>query len=170
MNVSFVAILTREKGLGSAGMFFTVYALTVLAVRLFSGHLSNRYGMNVVVIPALLCFIASAVPIPFASSMLLLCTGGVLTGAGSGILQPEMQVACVRRCSPERSGSATTAYLVSLDVGMGGGALIGGIIADISGGYTEAYLFCAFCSALALFLSVLKLSGSGKRCVTNNQK
>lgn len=157
MNASFVAIMAIDKGLGSAGTFFSVYALAVLAVRLFSGRVYDRYGMDTVVIPALLCFIASAVLIPFATTPVLLCLGGALTGAGSGILQPEMQVSCVRRCSPERSGSATTAYIVSLDVGMGGGALVGGIIVNLSG-YTAAYLFFAFCSVAALLLYILKLS------------
>lgn len=157
MNASFVAIMAIEKGLGSAGAFFSVYAVAVLSVRLFSGHVSDRFGMNIVVIPALLCFIASAVLIPLATTPLLLCMGGVLTGMGSGILQPEMQVSCVRRCSPERSGSAMTAYFVSLDIGMGGGGLIGGILVNL-GGYTAAYLFFALCSAAALLLYVLKLS------------
>lgn len=157
MNSSFAAIMAHERDLGSAGAFFTVYALSILAVRLFSGRLSDRYGMDTVVVPALLCFIASAVIISLASTQFMLCIGGALTGAGSGILQPEMQVACVHRCSPERSGSAITAYFVSLDVGMGGGALIGGVLVDLSG-YTTAYIFFAFCAVAALVLYMLKLS------------
>ncbi|MFP5245996.1 MAG: MFS transporter, partial [Thermoanaerobaculia bacterium] len=49
---SYVAILSRERGIRPESLFFTVFAVTIVLVRVFTSHLGDRFGPKVMLYPA----------------------------------------------------------------------------------------------------------------------
>ena len=59
--------------------------------------------------------------------------GSILFGVGYGSVIPAVQNACIRHTPRVRQGSAGSTYMFAINIGIGGGGLLGGIIADHMG-------------------------------------
>jgi MFS family permease len=147
--VTFLATLTQERGFGaSASLFFGVYAVTVLASRLFTGTLMDRRGANVVMLPAFVLFAAGLAVIAVAPNVAVLLLAAVLVGLGYGQLLSAGQVICVTQVPRERAGMGASTFFLGIDAGMGLGPLLAGILVQ---GQGTAGLYWT----LAAFLLVL---------------
>ena len=71
-----------------------------------------------------------------------LLSGGIFLGIGAGFIMPTIMTMAVNVVPPYRRGAANATILVSLDVGIGLGAVIFGKIAEAFG-YEKMYLISA---------------------------
>lgn len=127
--VTFLATLAADRGFGAvASLFFAVYAGTVLVSRLFTGRLMERRGANVIMLPAFVLFAAGLAAIAAADHVWLLLTAAVLVGLGYGQLLSAGQVICVTRVPREHAGMGASTYFLGIDLGMGIGPLLAGVL------------------------------------------
>lgn len=127
--VTFLATLAVDRGFGAvASLFFAVYAGTVLVSRLFTGRLMDRRGANVVMLPAFILFAAGLAAIAAADHVWVLLTAAVLVGLGYGQLLSAGQVICVTRVPREHAGMGASTYFLGIDLGMGLGPLLAGVL------------------------------------------
>ena len=143
--------------ISSIGIFFTVYAVVLLGARPFFGRLSDRVGMNAVILPSLGGFALSFVAVGLGRSMGMMLLGAVLGALGYGALNPIIQTLCIRTVPPDRRGVASNTQYFGMDLGYFLGPLMGGVLYSAFGSYSAMYLIggvAPLALALVLFLLI----------------
>ncbi|MEN6411908.1 MAG: MFS transporter [Veillonellales bacterium] len=157
----FLPLYGKTQGWDNMGAFFIVYAGAMLVARLFAGRIADKYGPDIIMLPAFLLAAITYVAIPFCHQLWSLFIVAFPLGLAQGIFNPQISVFCITRCSKERRGSATSAYNGSLDLGMAlGSVAMGVMIENVS--YTFSYLFCAVLSLIAMVVYIFTLSRCSK--------
>ena|GEM_PF-401691 len=149
-----------KMGWHDVGFAFTIYAAGLLSSRLIAGRVSDRRGADSVMYPAYCMGITALVMIAFCPDELCLYVAMVILGLCVGIYNPQINVFCIARCSPERRGTATAAFNGACDLGLALGSTSSGILIGVIG-YRDVYLIAAAvcCAAMVIYSRTL----SGKR-------
>lgn len=112
---AFMLVYAEEQGIVGASLFFTVYALTMLATRPMVGRLTDRFGFVKVAVPCVLMTTLSLNLIGWSNSLLMLLLAAALNAFGYGAVQPMLQALCMKAVSPERRGSASSTNYIFMD-------------------------------------------------------
>ncbi|SDJ32554.1 MFS transporter [Salimicrobium halophilum] len=137
--LSFVSVHAKNVGLEeAASYFFVVYAVVLLLSRPFTGRWFDRYGENVIVIPAIVLFSLGMFLLGTAETAFVLLAAGGLIGLGYGTIVPSMQTIALQKV-PKRAGAATATFFTIFDIGIGLGSFVVGIIAE-SMGFGSLYM------------------------------
>ena len=155
---NYLAIYGKEElGItGGTGTYFMLCALGLMLSRLHGGR-SLRKGMvthnaNSGVVISLVGYILFAILPLFASSLLsavllpVFYLSAVLIGLGNGHMWPSFQNMTICVAKNSQRGTANSTILVSWDVGMGLGILLGGVIAEHLG-YSFTFVVVALANA-----------------------
>lgn len=155
---NYLAIYGKEElGItGGTGTYFMLCALGLMLSRLHGGR-SLRKGMvthnaNSGVVISLVGYILFAILPLFASSSLsavllpVFYLSAVLIGLGNGHMWPSFQNMTICVAKNSQRGTANSTILVSWDVGMGLGILLGGVIAEHLG-YSFTFVVVALANA-----------------------
>ncbi|MBI5645735.1 MAG: MFS transporter [Ignavibacteriae bacterium] len=131
--ISFMPLYADEQGLPSAGVYFTLDALGTMASRIGSARLFDRYGPRPILIAAYLLMISSMLLLGIAPTQTGYAASAILLGVGFGIAIPAYQTMAMNLVEPERRGAANGTLYSAFDIGIGGGALSLGALADSAG-------------------------------------
>ena len=123
----------------AASLFFIVFALAMLGVRLFAGRIHDRRGENAVIPWALLAFALSLALVAVADSLWLIVLAAMLGGIGQGGAVPSLQAVGIGRTTSERIPIATSTHYLSLDAGIAVGPVALGFMIQLAG-YPGLYL------------------------------
>ncbi len=96
----------KSLGIGNIGLFFTVYALVLLATRTICGRLVDRYGIPKILIPGTVIFALSFLVVGLGKSLPTMLIGAALASMGFGSAQPAIQIMCMKSVRPIRRGVA----------------------------------------------------------------
>lgn len=150
MTSNYIAMYAQQIGItAEAGFFFTFMAIGMAISRMFSGRLVDKGKITQVISVGmyLVCicfFILSScgylIKWNAALSTYLFFGTALFLGIGFGTMFPAFNTLFVNLAPNNQRGTATSTYLTSWDVGIGGGMLLGGYIAQIST-FDKAYLF-----------------------------
>lgn len=155
--ITFIPSYALYRGIDNAGSFFTVYALAVLAARLFTGRIADKYGGSRVMLPGMLLMGLSLVMLAYALTMGGFLLAGVFYGLGFGAVQPVLNAITVTLAPENRRGAANATFFSAMDVGIGIGAAAWGIVSQRSGfpfvyGLSSVFILLS----LAAYFAVLK--------------
>lgn len=156
--LTFLTPYATEIGLArAASVFFVVYALAMFATRPFTGRAFDRVGPHPVMVPAFVSFVLGMVVLALASNDWMVLGSAALLGFGVGTVQSCGLAMAVRVTSDARLSVANATFYMLLDVGVGIGPILLGIVVPLIG-YVNLYLAMAAIGAcaLALFLVVAK--------------
>lgn len=159
---SFLALYGQQRQVADVGPFFTAYAVSVAVSRPLFGHLADRRGYSVVVVPGLLLCTLILLIIYAARTLPVFILAGLVYGIGFGAVQPTMQALSVLYVPPERRGSATATYFLFIDLGLGLGSVLWGLVAE-DFGYELMYLTAIIPSLLSLLVYLLFARRAGVR-------
>lgn len=134
---AFLLVYAEERGIAGGSLFFTVYALTMLATRPMVGKLTDKYGFVKVCIPSVLATAASLALIGYATNTMMLLLAALVNAFGYGAVQPMLQSLSIKAVPPERRGSASSTNYIFLDAATIVGPSVCGLVADMMG-YTPA--------------------------------
>lgn len=154
---TFVPVYAREIGIGNIGAFYTVYAVTQIAVRSFTGRLGDKKGLGVLVLPGLLGGIAAMFILYKAHFLYQFLLASFICGLGFGVVFPAMLVLSVRHVTPQRRGAASATYLNGVDLGMAVGMITAGAVAEIVG-LKMMFLFGSVPLAAGILLYLLSFN------------
>jgi predicted MFS family arabinose efflux permease len=146
---AFVTLLFAGRGWSHGWLPYTTFAGVFILARLALGHLPDRMGGARVALVCVLIEVAGQALIWLAPSAGLALLGAGLTGFGYSLVYPGFGVEAVLRVPAESRGLAMGAYTVFLDLALGVGSPILGLIA---GGAGLSAVF--FAGALAALCSV----------------
>ena len=111
---------------------FAVYAGGVLFALVLFGRASDLLGRRRVLLAGLACAALSAVVFLVAKGVALLLVGRVLSGLSVGIFVGAATAALVDLAGPGRSQRATLVATATNMSGLGLGALLGGVLAQVA--------------------------------------
>lgn len=140
---AFLLLHAETLGITGISAYFTVCAVFLFISRPVFGRLSDKHGLNAVVIPALAITFISMIWLGRAGSLLAILLTGVLRSIGQGAAHPAAQAAAIRRVGKEKSGVAVSTFYLGGDIGQGIGPIIGGYIAGLFG-YGSVFRFCGY--------------------------
>jgi len=150
--LAFLPLYAKKIGMmDMASYFFAVYALAIIFSRPFIGRLFDRMGASAVVYASSLVYFVGMVYLSRVDTPLDFLLAGAIIGLGFGGLNPSFQTLAVMAAPVQKSGLATSTYFLSMDIGVGIGSLVLGIVAE-STNYRTMYLLCA---GIVLLIAVL---------------
>ena len=157
---NYLAIYCKEVmgRTGGTGVYFALLSVGLIASRLQGskglreGKLS-RNAAEGVILSALGYTLFVACPNDFGYY-----TSALLIGLGNGHMWPAFQNMIINVANHNQRGTANSTILVSWDVGMGLGVLIGGVASEYLG-YVEAFRIAASVQIVGTLLFLMKTRG-----------
>ena len=137
-TTSFVALLSRERGIRPESAYFTAFAIAVFALRPLTAPWVDRVGPRRALPWCILAVAAALAWLPLQRTAAGIAAGGLLLGAGFSTLYPAFSTLVLSRIGAERRGAAFGAMLAAFDVGIGGGSLAFGPVVE-EWGYGAAF-------------------------------
>ena len=133
--VSFVAVVARERGIEMVGMFFVLLALSSLGVRLVAGKVYDAWGSAVVLAPAFLALATAMALLAVAGRPELFLLAAVPAGLGIGSTHTTLMARVADRSTRESQGSSVAGFIMCWELGVGGGSILMGHLAEWAGFY-----------------------------------
>lgn len=172
---SFLAILGGElRGIANIGLFFTIYAVTLIATRPFIGKAADKYGFDKVIIPGILSFALSFVLIYFAKSLEWFLVASVFAALGYGTCNPSIQALCMKSVPKERRGAGGSTNYIGMDLGMLTGPVLAGFIVDqakeAAMSEENAYALTFLAMAIPMLIALVFFIANKKRLLADSMK
>lgn len=151
---SYEAILARERGIFPEWLFFAIFAVTVIVVRVIIGDAGDRRGPKVLIYPAF-----AAVPVAFAllamaQSRWQLIASAILWGIALGASFPAFMTFVVTNTDEQFRGRTFGSVILAFDTGIGLGSLaIGAIGSRWSLGIAFWFAAALSCLAIPIFVA-----------------
>ena len=152
--VTFLPLFAVTRGLSNPGLFFTVQALVILALRGYIGKLTDRFGRGAVAIPGLILAAVSTALLSQASSLPVFLGIGALFAIAFASIQTSLTALVIDRVKPELRGAAMGTYISAMDAGIGSGAFLWGAVAGWWG-YSNMYLIASVMPLIGVGLFIL---------------
>ena len=152
---SFFLIYAQERAIPKASLYFTVYAIMLMASRPLVGKLTDRYGFVKVAIPAILMTSLSLFLIGQSTRLWHLIAVAAVSSFGYGSVQPSLQSMCMKAVPVNKRGSASSTNYVAVDSGTLIGPLICGYVAKVFGYTPLMWDIMAICVLLALVFTLV---------------
>ena len=155
--IFFVGLYGTSLGVGNAGLFYTLSAVSMIIVRLKSGAFMDRFA-PIKILPVALAFGVVAFAILIACGTVLdsspardavFYLAGIAYGPCIGIVNPLNQAVAVKNTPPERWGAANALFQLAIDVGIGCASVIWGLVNDSFG--FPVTICCVICCAVASY-------------------
>jgi MFS family permease len=151
--IAFGSLLATQRGWSPVWLVFTAFAVSLVAARLLLGHVPDRLGGARVALVCVLIEAAGLALIWLAPGRVSAAVGAALAGFGYSLVYPGLGVEAVRRAPPQSRGLAMGAYTVFLDVALGFGSPVLGLIAGRFG-LDTAFLVSALIALGAATISI----------------
>jgi MFS family permease len=131
--LAFSALLAKERGWEPVWLPFGAFAAALVAARALLGHVPDTLGGAKVALVSVVIEAVGLALIWSAAGSLVAVIGAALTGFGYALVYPGLGVEAVRRAPPESRGLAMGTYTVFLDVALGFGTPVLGLIGGWAG-------------------------------------
>lgn len=113
-------------GIKNKGLFFAVFTISSLGIRLLAGKTSDRYGRVPVLRVATLIMVWAMITIAFADTKGILLWSGVLFGSAVGMYSPTTSAWVIDLSLDKFRGRAIATMYIFLEAGIGIGAIVSG--------------------------------------------
>ena len=153
---TFLLIRADEIGVEKIGLFYTVQAVSVTAIRLFGARLSNEKRERSVFIIGLLGMTGALIAIFFATKLWHFVTIAALYGLCTGNYYVTMQTMMITNAPEHRRGMANSTYFISYDIGVAVGAPMWGFLADTIG-TRYIYPLAAMLPMISMIIFITKI-------------
>ncbi|SNR93930.1 Predicted arabinose efflux permease, MFS family [Belliella buryatensis] len=115
-------------GIKNKGLFFAVFTLSSLGIRIIAGKASDKYGRIPVMKIASLSMALAMLIIALASTKTMLLFGGVVFGASVGMNSPTISAWTIDLSLDKFRGRALATMYIALEAGIGIGAITSGFV------------------------------------------
>lgn len=135
----------------NAGTFFLVYAIALTLTRPIAGRLADRYNEGSVIIPSMILTIIALLILSLSDGLTGLIVSALMYGMGFGAAQPTLQAATLSLVSSDNKGMANASFFTAMDLGIGLGSILLGVIAQLFG-YSFLFAACAGSGLIAVLV------------------
>jgi len=156
--LSLIALYGREIGIQNSSMYFLIFSVGIAAARLTAGKVFDRKGPRRIITLCIGLLIVGFPLLAIAKDSALFYISALIIGFGNGVIFPTFQSMINNLADSLHRGAANSTLYTAVDLGMGLGMVMGGLIAQhisISAIFWINSLICA--AGLVFFrLFVLK--------------
>lgn len=159
-GIFFIGVFGNSIGVGSSGMFFTVAAISMIAVRLVSGGFMDKVAPIAIMGVAVICGLISYGALLFCEvagsgslSEIVFYAAGLPYGVSLGVSLPINQSVAVKLSPPSRWGAANGLFLLANDVAIGMASLAFGFTVSAFG-YVPTFAIIMVCIALSFLVAL----------------
>lgn len=165
-GIFFMGLYGTSLGYANAGLFYTVSAFAMIAVRLVSKAFMDRVAPIKIMTATVLCgLLGFAMVFLGGHSELLFYAAGIPYGLCLGVAIPLNQSVAVKNTPAERWGAANAIYLLASDIGIGVASAVWGVVNDAAG--FSVTIICAMCCvAASLVVAWFAYPGHGLKPMT----
>jgi len=150
---SYAVILSKERNLHPEGLYLSVFAASVVFIRLATGHLGDRYGAKKILVPSLSVVPIALLLLAIAHHPWQLITSAIIFGCGFGCAWPAFAAYILDHTDPMRRARTFGSMVWAFDTGIGSGSLA---LGSLSEHYTFRVAFfvaaAISCFAVPLFI------------------
>jgi MFS family permease len=135
---SFVALYTDANHVTPRALYFTLFSLTIVLTRPFSGRFADRVGYRRVFVPCLALIVTGFGLLALGGSRGYLIASALVFGIGFGSAYPIFLAHVMRHVDESRRGAMFGSIIGAFDTGIGTGSIAMGAIIDRVG-YPSAW-------------------------------
>lgn len=146
---SFLPLHAANQGVEGIQLYFILYAIFLMASRIFAGKIYDQKGDIYVIPPGVVMIFIAMLLLAWLPSTKVMLIAACFYGFGFGMVQPALQAWAVNAAPNNRKGMANATFFSSFDLGVGVGAILFGQLAFIFN-YRVIYYVSAFSVVLAL--------------------
>ncbi|NJL12399.1 MAG: MFS transporter [Microscillaceae bacterium] len=154
--ISFITLFMEETGiqtgyplLDSGAVFFMAYALGLTIVRPFAGRQMDKKGPAGVLGFGFLTLMLGLFGLASVSEIIGFLMASFVCGTGMGVILPTVITMVVNMVEPSRRGVANSTFFSAVDIGVGLGTILLGMVAEAFS-ITTMYYLCSALIALPL--------------------
>ena len=130
---SYVALFSRERGIQPESLFFTVFAISTVVIRVFTSRLGDRFGPNVLLYPAFVAMPAAFFLLARSTNRIEMSFAATLFGFGLGSAFPAFMTFVVSKTREDRRARTFGSVILAFDTGIGVGSMTIGAIGQRAG-------------------------------------
>lgn len=130
---AFLPLLAEERDLGSPGLFFFLYGLTMVLTRPLAGNLADRWGRGGVILPGLLVGGAAMLLLAGAHTPGVFLAVAPLFAVGFAASHTGLLAFTADRAGPAERGMAMATFTLAWDLGSATGSIALGPVANALG-------------------------------------
>ena len=145
---AFYPLYALSQGVANPGLFFAALAITLIVARSFGGKMLDIYSREKLLFPCLAAQIVAMTLLAFSKNLPMFILAAVVWGMGNAFLYPTL-VAYATDVAGLARGPAVGTYLALSDFGAGMGAVIMGIVLQLTS-YPIMFLCLALTGAMNL--------------------
>jgi MFS family permease len=131
---AFVPTHTDDLGLSGASGVFLTYSVICLVVRILGARLPERLGLGPAAGTALLMQAVGLAVMGAVASPVGLYAGTIVIALGMSLMYPALMAATVNAVPETERASVVSSFTMFFEVGVAGGGLVLGSLAEASGG------------------------------------
>lgn len=128
--LSFIALFGREMGIENTSLFFLIFAIGIATSRIAAGKTFDRKGPKGILTLCLSLLIVSFPWLALGHNALAFYSSALIIGFGIGVVFPTFQTIVNNLATSENRGAANSTLYTALDLGMGLGMIVSGLIAQ----------------------------------------
>lgn len=153
----FITLYASRNGIGGISLFFTISVVFIVASKILSGRLTDRFSALVAFIPGALSLAVCFLLLILSPSMHSLAfIAGAFYGIGSGLATPCLNAEAVRRAPVERASVASSTFFLPMDIAMIVGSTVWGAMIDLVD-FKVSYLFSMIVLACSVAMALVFL-------------
>ncbi|MDR2883616.1 MAG: MFS transporter [Deferribacteraceae bacterium] len=142
--MGFAILYGNQLNVHNSGLFFLIFAIVMIIIRPIVGKRLDRGGVGHSMGFGLLLVMGAIFMLSRATGQTLYFAAAVLLGVGGGIVVPLLTAMTMNVVPANRRGAASATVYTCLDIGIGGGGVLFGRIADLWGISTMYTISCVF--------------------------
>ena len=146
---SFVAVYADQMGVTPRALYFTVFALAIVATRPFIARHADRVGHARVIVPCLALIVIGVALLSLAATRTGFIVSAILFGVGFGSAYPIFVAHLMHHVAGHRRGATFGALIGAFDIGIGTGSIGLGWVSEHYG-FPRAYALAAALAALSI--------------------
>ncbi|MFC4873783.1 MFS transporter [Negadavirga shengliensis] len=139
-------------GIANKGLFFAVFTLSSLLIRVIAGRASDRYGRIPVLKVAMLTMVLAMILVAQAESRIAFLLAAALYGCAVGMNNPTVTAWTIDLSLEKFRGRALATMYIALEAGIGIGALVSGWLFSVHEQNFQIVFLFGSASAMAAFI------------------
>ncbi len=153
--LTFLPLLGEVRDLQAVGYFFTIFALTTVFSRPVAGRLSDYFGRQVILLPALVIAAVSLVMIATAVTVSQFLLSAFVLGIGFGSGHSSVMAMAADRLAVMERGVGMATFTTAFDLGIVIGSVTVGVLLTWFN-FQAIFLLCAVIMLLPILGNLIK--------------
>ena len=128
--LSFIALYGREIGIHNTSLYFLIFSVGIAAARLTAGKVFDKKGPRRIITICIILLIIGFPLLALAKNASLFYVSAIIIGFGNGVIFPTFQSMVNNLADSLHRGAANSTLYTAVDLGMGFGMIMAGLIAQ----------------------------------------